>query len=206
MLVIGVTGGIGSGKSAVTDRFAEHGICVVDADVTARVVVEPEKPALKKIAEHFGSHLILDDGSLDRAALRKIVFADKEQRLWLEQLTHPLIGEEIVRQIQNSQSPYTIFVSPLLIETSQQALADRILLVDVPVELQIERTMARDNNSEEQVRAIIASQASREERLQRADDVIVNDKDLAHLDREVARLHEFYLKLSDDSTGTHCVQ
>lgn len=203
MLVIGVTGGIGSGKSAVTDRFAEHDICIVDADIAARVVVEPGKPALNRIAEHFGTHLITDDGSLDRAALRKIVFADKDQRLWLEQLTHPLIGEEIAHQIQNSRSPYTIFVSPLLIETSQQALADRILLVDVPVELQIERTMSRDKNSEEQVRAIIASQASREQRLERADDVIVNDKDLAHLDSEVARLHAFYLQLVDENNAAH---
>lgn len=202
MLVIGVTGGIGSGKSAVTDRFAEHDIAVVDADIAARVVVEPGKPALERIAEHFGPQLISEDGSLDRAALRKIVFADREQRLWLEQLTHPLIGEEIVHQIQNAQSPYTIFVSPLLIETSQQALADRILLVDVPVELQLKRTMARDNNSEEQVRAIIASQASREERLRRADDVIVNDKDLAHLDTEVARLHAFYLGLAQGAEQT----
>lgn len=200
MLVVGVTGGIGSGKSAVTDRFAELNICVVDADVVARVVVEPGKPALRKIAEHFGSHLILENGALDRAALREIVFTDKEQRLWLERLTHPLIGEEITRQLQASQSPYTIFVSPLLIETSQHALADRILLVDVPVELQIKRTMARDNNNEDQVRAIIASQASREDRLRRADDVIVNDKDLAHLDREVARLHAFYLRLAAEKT------
>ncbi len=196
MLVIGVTGGIGSGKSAVTDRFADRDICVVDADVAARVVVEPGQPALARIAEHFGSHLILEDGSLDRAGLRQIVFAEEQQRLWLEQLTHPLIGEEIVRQIQQSRSAYTVFVSPLLIETSQHTLANRILLVDVPVELQIQRTMARDDNSEEQVRAIIASQASREERLARADDVIVNDRDLAHLDREVSRLHEFYLALA----------
>ncbi|MFK7731713.1 MAG: dephospho-CoA kinase [Pseudomonadales bacterium] len=197
MLVIGVTGGIGSGKSAVTDRFADHDICVVDADIAARVVVEPGKPALQAIEDYFGPHLITYDGALDRAALRKIVFEDKEQRLWLEQLTHPLIGEEIMLQIQSSISPYTIFVSPLLIETSQHALTDRILLVDVPVELQVERTIARDNNSEAQVRAIIASQASREDRLARADDVIVNDKDLAHLDKEVARLHEFYLQLAD---------
>ncbi len=203
MLVIGVTGGIGSGKSAVTDRFAERGICVVDADLAARVVVEPGKPALQKIAEHFGPHLITENGSLDRAALRKIVFAEKEQRLWLEKLTHPLIGEEIVHQLQNSESAYTIFVSPLLIETSQHTLTDRILLIDVPVKLQLERTMARDNNSEEQVRAIMASQASREQRLKRADDVIVNDKDLVHLDKEVARLHDFYLQLASDSADTN---
>lgn len=201
MLVVGVTGGIGSGKSAVTDRFAERGICVVDADLAARVVVEPGKPALKEIAEHFGSHLISNDGTLDRAALRNVVFADAEERHWLEQLTHPLIGEEIVHQIQNSRSPYTIFVSPLLIETSQHALTDRILLVDVPVELQLQRTMARDNNSEEQVMAIIASQASREDRLARADDVIVNDKDLAHLDGEVSRLHDFYMQLANENNS-----
>lgn len=198
MLVIGVTGGIGSGKSAVTDRFAQRGIDVVDADIAARVVVEPGKPALAKISEHFGSHLILYDGSLDRAALRAIVFSEKEHKQWLEHLTHPLIGEEIIRQIQSSSSQYTIFVSPLLIETSQHELTDRILLVDVPVEVQIQRTMARDTNTEEQVRAIVASQASREERLARADDIIVNDQGLAHLDREVDRLHAFYLQLAKD--------
>lgn len=196
MLVIGVTGGIGSGKSAVTDRFAGHGIVVVDADLAARVVVEAGKPALSAIAEHFGEHFIQADGQLDRAELRKAVFADEAERKWLEQLTHPLIGEEITAQLEKSESAYTIFVSPLLIETPQHHLADRILLVDVPVEVQIERTMSRDDNDEAQVRAIIASQASREERLAKADDVISNDRDFAWLDSEVARLHQRYLELA----------
>ncbi len=197
MLVIGVTGGIGSGKSAVTDRFAEHGVTVVDADLAARVIVQPGKPALQSIAEHYGEGLILDNGELDRAALRTIIFADPEERHWLEALTHPLINEEIQAQIAAASSSYTILASPLLIETMQHQLVDRILVVDVPVELQIQRTVARDQNSEQQVRAIINSQASREERLAKADDVIVNDRGLSWLDQEVKRLHAFYLSLLD---------
>jgi len=199
MYVIGVTGGIGSGKSAVTDRFAERGIVVVDADLAARVVVEPGKPALAAIADQFGENLIQSDGQLDRAALRKLVFAEEKNRLWLEQLTHPLIGEEIAQQLQHSKSPYTVFVSPLLIETPQQDLADRILVVDVPVEIQIERTMARDSNDEAQVKAIIASQATREQRLEKADDVICNDRGFEWLDEEVTRLHQVYLKLAESA-------
>lgn len=196
MYIVGLTGGIGSGKTAVTDRFAALGVTIVDADLAARVVVEPGTPALAAIAQHFGDHLILDNGQLDRAALRKLVFADQAERHWLERLTHPLIGEEIARQLHASQSAYTIFVSPLLIETTQRDLAQRILVIDVPVEVQIERTMARDNNSEQQVRAIIASQASREQRLAKADDVILNDQGLDHLDKEVQRLHTMYLQLA----------
>lgn len=196
MLIVGVTGGIGSGKTAVTDRFAERGICIVDADLAARVIVEPGKPALASIAEHFGASFIHEDGNLNRAALRTAIFEDASAKQWLEQLTHPLIGEEILAQIEASQSSYTVLVSPLLIETMQHQLTHRILVVDVPVELQVERTMARDANDEAQVRAIIAAQASREQRLARADDVIVNDKDLAWLDAEVERLHTQYLSLA----------
>lgn len=196
MFVVGLTGGIGSGKTAVTDRFANLGIVVVDADLASRVIVEPGKPALTSIAQRYGSDILMADGGLDRAKLRTIVFADDSERAWLESITHPLIGEEIIRQLAQSHSPYTVFVSPLLIETSQSELTNRILLVDVPVELQIQRTVERDNNTEQQVRAIIASQASREERQARADDIIVNDRDLDWLDSEVARLHATYLLLA----------
>ncbi|HAU13316.1 MAG: dephospho-CoA kinase [Pseudomonadales bacterium] len=198
MLVIGVTGGIGSGKTAATDRFQEHGITVVDADLASRVIVEPGRPALQAIAEHFGPHLITADGSLDRRALREIVFADPTQRQWLEQLTHPLIGQEIVAQIQASTSPYTILASPLLLESSQHQMASRILVIDVPVEMQIARTVARDETTEAGVKAIIAAQMSRGERLSKADDVICNDQDLNHLHSEVDRLHQTYLQLARD--------
>lgn len=191
--VVGITGGIGSGKSAVSDRFSNLGIKIVDADIASRVVVEPGQPALEKIAEHFGAELITAEGALDRTALRHKVFADDAERDWLQKLLHPLINAYISEELANAQSPYAMLAHPILIETGQNAICDRVLVVDVPESLQIQRTMSRDDNSEEQVRNIMAAQAKREDRLAAADDVIVNDQDLAHLDREVARLHEDYL-------------
>jgi dephospho-CoA kinase len=192
-LVVGITGGIGSGKSAVTERFEQLGITVVDADLAARVIVEPGRPALAAIAEHFGADIILPDGSLDRAALRQRVFADPEERKWLEQLTHPLIGEEILQQLQAATSPYVILSSPLLLETTQNALADLIVVVDVPEEVQLARTVARDNNDEAQVRRIMAAQISRAERLEKADIILDNSKPLEALDDVVAELHKEFL-------------
>ncbi|MGI9326185.1 MAG: dephospho-CoA kinase [Pseudomonadales bacterium] len=199
--VVGITGGIGSGKTAVSDRFATQGIDVVDADLASRAVVEPGQPALVSIAEHFGEHLISEDGSLNRRALRDIVFADPAQRRWLEQLTHPLINQYLIDHLRAAGSPYAILASPLLAETGQSRYCQRVLVVDVPVEIQIERTVARDASSAEQVRAIIDAQITREERLAMADDVIVNDQDLEHLDREVARLHEQYLAMAQQVHG-----
>jgi dephospho-CoA kinase len=193
-MVVGLTGGIGSGKSAVSERFAALGIKIVDADIASRVVVEPGQPALAKIAEHFGTHLITADGALDRAALRQKVFADAAERRWLENLLHPLINAYIDQELANAESAYAILAHPLLVETGRTRICNRVLVVDVPESLQLERTMARDNNSEEQVKNIMAAQASREKRLAAADDVIVNDQDLAHLDKEVARLHSQYLE------------
>ncbi len=197
MFIIGLTGGIGSGKTAVSDRFAKLGITVVDADIAARVVVEPGRPALAKIAEHFGAETITANDELDRAKLRELVFENEAERKWLEGLLHPLIGDEIVAQIQAATSPYAMLVSPLLIETSQRQLAQRVLVVDVPVEVQVARTMARDDNNEAQVRAIIASQASREQRLAGADDVISNDEGLEFLDEQVQVLHRKYIALAE---------
>ena len=194
--IVGLTGGIGSGKSAVSDRFADLGIKVVDADIASRVVVEPGRPALAAIAERFGQHVIAADGTLDRAALRKIVFADEADRRALEAITHPAINRYLTEELANAESPYAILAHPILIETGQTAICTRILVVDVPEELQVSRTMARDDNPESQVRSIMAAQASREERLAAADDVIVNDQDLAHLDAEVARLHQRYLDMA----------
>lgn len=199
MLVIGVTGGIGSGKTAATNRFQELGITVVDADLASRVIVEPGRPALQAIEQHFGSQVIAADGTLDRRALREIVFADPAQRKWLEQLTHPLIGAEILQQIQNSQSPYTILASPLLLEGNQHKMVNRILVIDVPVELQIARTITRDDTTEAGVKAIIAAQMSREDRLAKADDVICNDSDLPHLQEAVDKLHQTYLQLASQA-------
>lgn len=195
--VVGLTGGIGSGKTAVSDRFHALGINVVDADIAARVVVEPGKPALQEIQKHFGAAIIQANGSLDRAILREKVFKDDQERKWLEQLLHPLINEEIRKELASSSSPYTMLVSPLLIETRQSRFTQRILVVDVPLETQIERTMARDNNSEEQVRNIIKVQTSRQERVASADDIIVNDQDIDKLDQSVSELHAKYLELAD---------
>ncbi|GAB5453340.1 MAG: dephospho-CoA kinase [Halioglobus sp.] len=196
-LVVGITGGIGSGKSAVTSRFEALGITVVDADLASRVIVEPGKPALEAIAQHFGADILLPDGCLDRAALRSRVFADEQERLWLEQLTHPLIGQEILDQLAASTSAYTILSSPLLLETSQKALSDCVVVVDVPEAVQLERTMARDSNDEAQVRRIMAAQMPRQERLQRADIVIDNSGSMAKLDTVVAELHVEFLQRAE---------
>ncbi len=194
--VVGLTGGIGSGKTAVSDRFHALGISIVDADIAARVVVEPGKPALREIQEHFGAAILQSDGSLDRAALREKVFKHDVERKWLEQLLHPLINKEIQTELSLSTSPYTILVSPILIETGQSRFTNRILVVDVPLEVQIQRTMARDDNSEEQVRNIIKAQTSREQRAAAADDIILNDQDLQKLDHDIAGLHAKYLKMA----------
>jgi len=198
-LVIGLTGGIGSGKTAVSDRFAKKGIRIVDADICSRIVVEPGTPALAAIREHFGADVIQTDGSLNRAVLREHIFQHPDERKWLEALLHPLIAQEIARQIQASQSPYTLLVSPLLIESGQHRFAQRVLVVDAPHTAQLERTVARDGVSEEQVKSIIGAQADRATRLAQATEVIINDKDLAHLDEEVDRLHQHYLQLASGS-------
>ena len=198
-LIVGITGGIGSGKSAVTARFEQKGIVVVDADLAARVVVEPGGPALQAIAEHFGPAVIREDGALDRAALRALVFSNEDERRWLEQLTHPLIGQEIRAQVGASDSPYTILSSPLLLETSQRELVDIVVVVDVPEAVQLERTMARDDNDEAQVRRIMAAQMGRDERREQADVVIDNSRSLAELDGVVEELHKEFLARAEAS-------
>ena len=198
MFVVGITGGIGSGKTAATDRFAKLGIEIIDADVAARKVVEPGTPALKAIKGHFGPQILLATGELDRPALRQIIFSNNEEKKWLESLLHPLIGEEIMNGLQASRSPYAIFSSPLLFESGQEAICNRVLLVDVPMALQLERTMQRDDNDEAQVKRIIDSQMQREQRLAKADDIICNDRDLSYLYNEVDTLHHQYLQLAKE--------
>jgi len=193
--ILGLTGGIGSGKSAVAEQFASLGVHTVDADQAARWVVEPGRAALLQIAQHFGDGVLLPTGELNRAALRERIFADPAERQWLERLLHPLIRSEIADHLARADSPYAIMISPLLIESGQYRTVDRVLVVDVPEMLQIVRTVARDQASEEQVRAILKVQAAREERLRHADDVLVNDRDLSWLRSEVERLHHFYLQL-----------
>jgi len=198
-LVVGITGGIGSGKSEVTRRFESLGITVVDADLAARVIVEPGGPALAAITDHFGAGIIMADGTLDRAALRQKVFADETERHWLERLTHPLIGQEIQRQLESADSPYCILSSPLLLETRQKDMVDCVLVVDVPEATQLERASRRDANSEEQIRRIMAAQMSREKRLEQADIVIDNSQPLAELDAIVEELHKEFLQRAENS-------
>lgn len=195
-LIVGLTGGIGSGKTAVSNRFAAHGICIVDADICARAVVEKGTHALHQIQLHFGDTIINSTGELDRAKLRALVFEDAEQKKWLEQLLHPLIFTEMMHQITAATSPYVILVSPLLIEAGQDAIVNRVLVIDAPEDAQLNRTITRDQNNSAQVKAIMATQASREQRLAHADDIIVNDGSLEKLDNEVARLHQHYLALA----------
>ncbi|WP_418140354.1 dephospho-CoA kinase [Marinobacter sp. MA] len=192
MDIVGLTGGIGSGKSTVARLFGELGVHWVDADDVAREVVEPGTPALAEIAQHFGEKILTPESTLDRAQLRAIVFQEPEERAWLEALLHPIIREELIRQLnqENYQLPYVLLVSPLLLETDQHELVDRIIVIDVPKDVQLERTMARDTNSREQVERIIAAQISREDRLARADEVIDNDRPLDDVTRQVRELHE----------------
>lgn len=197
MLVIGLTGGIGSGKTAASDYLASKGIGVVDADLAARVVVEPGQPALAAIQQRFGGGVIQADGALDRRALREIVFADSNARKDLEAITHPAIGKEIIRQLSLSTSPYTLLVSPLLLESSQHKLANRILLIDAPESVQLSRTASRDKVAEAQVKAIMEAQMPREEKRRRADDIVMNDADLATLHQQLDTLHDTYLKMAE---------
>jgi len=196
VFVVGITGGIGSGKSAVSDSFAELGIKIVDADIASRVIVEPGRPALEKIATHFGTSLIQSDGSLNRRALRDLIFSDARERKWLESLLHPLIGKYLMQELAQAKSSYAILVSPLLIESGQSQMTHRILVVDVPENIQIERVIQRDNNTKTQVQAIIDAQTSRKERLNHADDVIINDGSMEDLKARVFSLHTEYEKLS----------
>jgi len=196
-VVIGLTGGIGSGKSTVAKLFGALGVHWVDADNVAREVVEPGTPALARIADHFGADILQADGSLDRARLREIVFRAPEERAWLERLLHPVIREELIRQLDPADYalPYVLLVSPLLLETDQHQLVARIVVVDVPVEVQLSRTMARDDNPRDQVERIIAAQISRDDRLQKADDVIDNNQKVVDVERRVGELHGRFLEM-----------
>lgn len=193
MFVVGLTGGIGSGKTAASDYLASKGITVVDADLASRVIVQPGQPALARIAERFGADKLNADGTLNRAALRTVVFADKQALKDLEAITHPAIRDELVRQLQAAQSPYVLLVSPLLLETNQHELVDRVLLIDVPEEVQVARTAQRDQVAASQVKAIMDAQMPRQQRRDKADDIVVNDSTLDALHEALDRLHESYL-------------
>lgn len=196
MLVIGLTGGIGSGKSTVANYFAHLGVTIIDADALAREVVEPDQAALKEITNYFGKQILDSSGRLNRGMLRQIVFADKDKKQWLETLLHPLIDTLMDQRIKECTSAYCILMSPLLIETAQIEKIDRLLVVDAPEELQLQRTISRDANTEATVKAIMASQSSRAARLQSADDILLNDRDLVSLEKNIVLLHQRYLVLA----------
>ena len=198
-MIIGVTGGIASGKSTVALAFAALGIPWVDADDVAREVVEPGEPALAEIVARFGEQVLHSDGRLNRRALREIVFAEPAERRWLEGVTHPRIRQRLIAHLERMQTegaPYVLLVSPLLFESGQSQLVDRCLVVDVPESLQIARTAARDEVGEAQARAIIAAQMSRSERQARADDIIDNSRGEAELTAQVAELDRRYRKMA----------
>ncbi|SHH98446.1 dephospho-CoA kinase [Ferrimonas marina] len=195
--IVGLTGGIGSGKTQVSDRFAQLGITVVDTDILAREVVEPGQPAFEAIVERYGDAILQADGKLDRTALRQRVFADEGERQWLNQQTHPRIRQRMLAQCQAAPSSYVVLVVPLLVEGGLDKLVHRVLVVDVPESVQIARTSARDGNDPELVESILKRQASREQRLSAADDIIDNSGDLAQLDGEVQRLHQSYLSMAE---------
>ena len=194
--VIGLTGGIGSGKSAASHWFEQQKIVVVDADVVARKVVEIGQPALTQITEVFGSEILLADGQLNRRALREIIFKSNQARKQLEEITHPAIRTSIIQQLKAADSPYVILVSPLLFETNQHELTQRTLLIDASIDLQIQRATQRDTQNIEQIQKIIAAQMSREEKQKRADDILLNDGHLDHLYQALEKLHTKYLDIA----------
>jgi len=194
-LTIGLTGGIGSGKSTVATLFKELGIEIIDADAIARDIVKPKTNTLKQIANHFGKAILKSDGNLDRLSLRQIIFAKPNEKKWLEDLLHPPIREEIQQQLSNVKSPYCIIVIPLLFETAKNKEIDRILVVDANEELQIQRAMNRDHCQRATVLKIMSTQVPRQKRLEDADNVILNEDNLRHLKKQVLKLHDKFLEL-----------
>lgn len=200
MLRVGLTGGIGSGKSTAAALFAGHGVPVIDADEIARQLVAPGQPAYQEILQNFGNELVNTSGDLDRDRLRSIVFNDPEKRQRLEGILHPLVRREIQRQTQRLKARYCIIVIPLLIEANQRDLVDRVLVIDADEALQLQRVVERSRLTNEEVRKIIGAQLNRSERLRHADDVILNNTDLGQLRASVDALHERYLALARPST------
>jgi dephospho-CoA kinase len=195
-LIIGLTGGIASGKTTVSDMFAERGIDIIDADVIAREVVAIDSKGLQAIVKKFGSHILLESGELNRAALRNIVFSQPEDKAWLNALLHPMIREQMLSQTSLAKSPYCILSVPLLIENKLDEIVDRTLVVDIDEKLQLMRAIARDNSSQTVIESIMQSQATREQRRDVAHDIIYNDKDISRLEEQVKQLHEYYLQLA----------
>lgn len=195
-LTLGLTGGIGSGKSAASQWFETQGINVVDADIVAREIVEKGQPALAQIQSAFGDWVLLESGELNRKALREHIFQHPSARQQLEEITHPAIRQSIIEQLAQASSPYVILVSPLLFETNQHLLTQRTLLIDASIELQIQRASQRDGQSVAQIENIIQAQMPRDRKLDLADDIAINDGHLEHLYTQLQKLHLHYLELS----------
>ena len=195
-LIVGLTGGIGSGKSAASQWFETQGINVVDADIVAREIVEKGQPALAQIQSAFGDWVLLESGELNRKALREHIFQHPSARQQLEDITHPAIRQFIIVQLEQANSPYVILVSPLLFETNQHLLTQRTLLIDASIELQIQRASQRDGQSVEQIENIIQAQMPRDRKLDLADEIAINDGHLEHLYTQLQKLHLHYLELS----------
>ncbi len=196
-LRVGLTGGIGSGKSTICQQFDALGVPVIDADHIAHRVVATGQPALQELAHHFGKKIINPDGSLNRAALRKIIFNQPHQKRYVETLLHPLILQQIQQQLEAIAYPYVIIEIPLLIEAGWQPYVDKILVVDLPKSLQIERLMKMDDIKEKELLQIIDSQLSRSERINQADQVIDNSVNRQEISRQIGKIHQHYLQLAD---------
>jgi len=194
---VGLTGGIGSGKSAACARLQTLGITVVDADMVARELVNPGTPALREIVALFGQEVLDDSGMLDRRAVRRLIFTNPQKRRQLEDILHPRIYPEMIRQLEASSTPYDVLCIPLLVESGDLERFSRIIVVDASPETQLARVMARDDLTATEVEAIMHTQTEREQRLAVADDVIHNDADLGHLHQQVDMLHKRYLQLFD---------
>jgi len=194
--IVGLTGGIGSGKTTVANLFSRQGIEIIDADEISRALVKTGSPALEAIIKHFGSSITDAEGNLDRKQLRELVFADNAEKEWLENLLHPLVRQEIQRQVAASSSQYVIIVVPLLLESENYSDVDRILVIDVPEDVQLERIKKRDGSSETLARSMMDAQMKREGRLESADDVISNNSSMDSLEKQVKNLHHQYLQLS----------
>ena len=195
MLLVGLTGGIASGKTLVTDYFKSFGALIIDADLLAREVVVPGSPGLEALSAHFGPDILADDGTLDRAALRHIVFADPVELEFLDNTLHPLIrqlSDQRIAAARHEGYPYVIYAVPLLLETGQQKRFDRIVVIDVPESVQLQRLLARDDSTETEAKAILAAQTNRERRLAIADDIIDNAGSKAKTHEQVSELHRLY--------------
>ena len=192
--VLGLTGGIGCGKTAVSNMLAELGITIVDADIIARQVVEPGTEGLNAIFKHFGTDILNEHGALNRSELRARIFSNPEQKTWLNALLHPLIRTQLIIDLKNAQSDYVVLVAPLLFENGLDGYCNRTLLIDVPKEVQIARTTQRENISIEQAEQIIDAQMSREHKQQKADDILNNNRDLSDVKQDLLKLHNYYLQ------------